>query len=466
MPRKKILNLSLYFLGFFLIAAALWTEKYFGKITVDQALSTVVFDTQGAIEANTSFSRRFVEWCLLWPAILSGVFMLLPSICHYASRFLREYRIGRGIQSLLTVHLNKLIILTGVILVNHQYSLLDYVKQHLHSGKDYFAANYIYPDRVKIAAKKPKSLVLIYVESLETTYENTSVFRNNLLQRLMYLDGNHTEFSHYQQMPGTSWSVAGIVATQCAVPLKLVTVFDGNSIGDSVKHFLPGAKCLGDILAEQGYKNVYLNGAELSFAGVAKFLKEHHYTELYGRDEWLQSGIVKPGQLTGWGLPDDMLLAQAKIKLAALIKDNKPFNLTIFTIDTHGVTGQLSPSCARDGYNTFEGIVECTSNQVAKFVNDIKKQGWLDKVNVVVLGDHLAMKNLATKELEKVEAVPFDMLPSILTSLGFQIEGGRLGLGYTAFGKQSLPRPVNGIAEMVEGLQGRSEIYNRMWVVG
>ncbi len=199
-------------------------------------------------------------------------------------------------------------------------------------------------------------------------------------------------------------------------------------------------------------------------------------------------GVVKPSQLTSWGLPDDMLLQQAKIKLASLIKANKPFNLTIFTIDTHGVSGQINPTCARQGYHTFPGIVECTSNQVAAFIDHIKKQGWLDKVEVVVMGDHLAMKNLASKELESVDInqrfifnvfvtnnklskntddiVPFDMFPTIITSLGFHIEGGRLALGYSAFGYDNIARPPESIASMRKKIGRNSSIYNQLWLGG
>ena len=285
-------------------------------------------------------------------------------------------------------------------------------------------------------------------------------------------------------MPGTGWSVAGIIATQCAVPLKLVTIMKDNDFGEDTAHVLPGAQCLGDILAAHGYKNIYMNGSTLDFAGVGKFFKDHHYSEMYGREEWLQKGVLTEKDMTGWGLSDDKLLEQAKIKLEELVQGKQLFNLTLFTIDTHGLSGQLSEVCAKAGYRNFTGIVECTSNQVADFVHYAEKKGWLDKVNIVIVGDHLAMQNLASKELDAVEEryifnmivsknklmkntneiVAFDILPTVLTSLGFSSNSSRLGLGYSAIGAENSARPEHRIASLKEKLLFNSKRYNQLWL--
>lgn len=485
MLKKTIYNILFRFSGFFLIGLALYANKYFGKITLDQALTTIAFNTQGAIEGNASFFHRFIEWCVLWPAILALVVTLVPALVRAVRQLMPNVALGTRLLHFTVKHFNMLLLMTGVTLVTYQYSLVSYASQYLHGRQDYFAVNYVNPEFVKITAtKKTKSLVLIYVESLEDTYEDPHLFQRNLLQQLTSVKANHISFDHFEQMPGTQWSMAGIVATQCGVPLKLVTIFGDNRTGENIKQILPNAMCLGDILAAKGYKNIYLNGSALSFAGVGKFLSDHHYTEMIGRDEWLARGVVRPEQLTSWGLPDDLLFAQAKRELAQLIKQDKLFNLTIFTIDTHGVNGQLSKTCREAGYHDFEGIVECTANQTAAFIDYIKEQGWLDKVNVVVTGDHLAMKNLVYNKLTSVDpryifnmlvsATPlqkntnvmdhFDMLPTMLTSLGFNIEGGRLGLGYSAVGDHAMSPPESRMSEMRANIAMNSPTYNRLWV--
>jgi phosphoglycerol transferase len=480
---RHIIKLVLYFAGLFLIAFALWTSKYFGIVSIDHALSIVVFSVQGLIEGNVFFTKRFIEWCLFWPAVGTLLIANVPLANRIAGHVFRKKLPDIIVNHIFWRYFNLLLIVAGLVLVNHQYNIIDYIIYRQNHHSDFFAEHYVYPAKVNLSAKQPKSLVLIYVESLETTYSNTSLFRNDLLQRLTHLNVNNISFSHYQEMPGTNWSIAGIIATQCAVPLKLSARIEDTYFGKDVD-ILPRVQCLGDILAANGYRNIYMNGSRLNFAGVGRFLKDHHYSELYGREKWVRSGILTKKQMTHWGLPDDLLLALAKIRLGQLVKDQQPFNLTLFMIDTHGLSGQLSQTCAKAGYTDFEGIVECTANQVADFVSYVEKQGWLDKMNIVIVGDHLAMKNLVSNKLSSVkkryifnmiisnnklsknteEVVPFDMLPTMLTSLGFQYQAGRLGLGYAAIGTENKNRPKNRMQMLKQNLLYESKTYNQLWV--
>jgi phosphoglycerol transferase len=70
---------------------------------------------------------------------------------------------------------------------------------------------------------------VIYVESLEQGYSSKAVFGHDLLEPLNGLQGS--SFADYQQVPGTGWTIAAIVATQCGVPLERMTIFDGNTQG-------------------------------------------------------------------------------------------------------------------------------------------------------------------------------------------------------------------------------------------
>ena len=93
-------------------------------------------------------------------------------------------------------------------------------------------------------------MILIYVESFENGYSNSNIFGEDLIKELTELKG--ISFKSFNQAPGTGWTIAGIVATQCAVPLKVVFMRDGNGQGDG-KSFLSNAICLGDVLQAHGY---------------------------------------------------------------------------------------------------------------------------------------------------------------------------------------------------------------------
>jgi phosphoglycerol transferase len=372
-------------------------------------------------------------------------------------------------------------LLLGVLLLwAHQVSLYRYVTADF--GPDYFSSHYIPPTSVQVREENPKNLILIYVESLESSYSDKTLFGTDMLTSLNHLGG--VSFTHYQQAPGTSWTIAAIVATQCGVPLKTFTIFGGNTPGNVLNSFLPNAKCLGDILSEHGFHNVFMGGATEKFASKGKFLRSHHYDEVYGKEDWIRQGINQEETRNwSWGLSDANLFAAAKRKLRELKDSKTRFNLTLLTLDTHHPAGRLSEHCAALGYSTFGGIVQCTAEEVADFVRFIQDNGYLADTNVMILGDHLVMQNpLADKifslperyifnefisnkppRKNREDILHFDLLPTILEFVGFDVVGGRMGLGYSAFNEPKQIPPDGRLAEMKESLLNRSQAYMELW---
>lgn len=492
-----------YFLGCLLYAVSDWLTDEFGSVTVDQVLYHLSFGTQGLLNSDPELFWRFVRRAVLLPLGLGLALWGADCFISYSrvhgvaatwgrigtalgAAWERLKRLGHGLVGLgnrvFHRRLPLLVALAGAIYFIDSFSLVSYVRQYF--GPDYFGSSYVDPRAVALKKERPKNLVLIYVESLENTYSDPALFGHDLLARLNALKAKGAiSFDSYEQMPGAHYTIAGIVSTQCGVPLRSLAMFGGNEQGEQVARFLPRAHCLGDILDREGYANVFLNGSSLTFAGVGKFLHDHHYKKAVGREEWIGLG-EKQETMSGWGLYDDDLFRHARSELAMLMKAGKPFNLTILTIDTHHPYGQLSTRCRKDGYSDFEGIVECTANQVAEFIEHIEKNGWLDKVAVVVQGDHLAMGNTSydklvtnphrtvfnllmtggrklTKNTEQV--THFDMLPTILDLIGFKVEGERAGLGYSALGPAQVERPADRIATMNAQLMNYSEAYRHLW---
>jgi len=61
------------------------------------------------------------------------------------------------------------------------------------------------------------------------------------------------------------------------------------------------------------------------------------------------------------------------------------------------------------------------------------------------------------------QLVHFDMLPTILEFGGFKVDGGRMGLGYSAFNTHADRPPASRALEMDQALMNRSETYTRLW---
>jgi phosphoglycerol transferase len=99
------------------------------------------------------------------------------------------------------------------------------------------------------AAGTRKNLVYIYAESLERTYFDEKLFPD-LVVGLRQLESQSTSFTNIKQSAYTGWTVAGMVASQCGIPL--VTPSHGNSMS-GMDSFLSSAVCLGDP-GDQGHR--------------------------------------------------------------------------------------------------------------------------------------------------------------------------------------------------------------------
>ena len=269
----------------------------------------------------------------------------------------------------------------------------------------------IMPDQ--LSASPGKNLVLIYLESLERLYLDESVFKG-LTPTINQLLKDNFSFTNTSQIPGAEWTMAGIVASQCGTPLLSDnSLVDGNDIIQN--GFLTEAICLGDILHQAGYVQSYIGGASNRFAGKGYFLKAHHYDEVKGYNE-LKSRLQRKKYRTGWGLYDDSLFKIAEEEYVRLANLNKPFNLTLLTLDTHHPKGHPSQSCTPYPYqkNSILDAVHCTDQLLARFLNHLSRHPSAKETIVVLFSDHLAMRN----EAEKFYPAKYDrkLLFSILNS--------------------------------------------------
>ncbi len=490
MPYSLLLQLLnrflVSFVGLFLVGTSEWSDYMFGEVSFEQFVYHTRFGMNGILKTDAGSVHRFFVTAVEIPlvaALLIGAVSLLAE---------QRWRAGsnrdgapaplwtRGGALVRRLHL--LTVVGGVVFFLATFSFGTYVGSLF--GPDVFAANYVNPAGVSLTPTgKPKSLVLIYVESLEGTYQDTSRFGRDLVAPLTRLQHQYLSYDTYSQVAGAHWTIAGIVATQCGVPLKVSLLPSPEDPRQHLRSFLPRATCLGDILKSHGYESVFLNGPDLEFADVGTFLKDHGYNRTYGAKEWIQAG-EPASTMTEWGLRDDRLLAHARTELTQLVANGRPFNLTILTVDSHGPEGLLSDECRRRAVKDFPGIITCTAAQVAEFVKFIADKGWLDQVSIVVQGDHIAMENPIHDILETskhrtifnlIVSKPvetklgdgidhFDMYPTMLELLGLHPAAGRMGLGYCMLKRCATPAPpAERIPQFKDGLLNRSPVYEALW---
>ncbi len=274
------------------------------------------------------------------------------------------------------------------------------IKSQVSKGESDFDAHYKVPGKT-LRGERP-NLVYIYAESLERTYFDENAFPN-LAPELSDIKNSAVDFSNTEQLPGTEYTIAGMVASQCGIPL--FAPFDGNA-SSSLSSFYPQNICLGDILKSSGYQNYFYQGASLSFAGKDLFLSSHGFDHMYGFKEL--SGVVKdPKYRNDWGWYDDTVLDIVFEKYLELAQKNQPFSLFALTVDTHHPDGFISRSCQRKSY-PFEGkenksfaAVACGQEHIAKLIAKIRATPYFKNTIIVVSSDHLAMNNTAFKYLNQ-----------------------------------------------------------------
>ncbi|QEW30736.1 phosphatidylglycerol--membrane-oligosaccharide glycerophosphotransferase [Erwinia billingiae] len=274
------------------------------------------------------------------------------------------------------------------------------IKSQVGKGNSDFYTHYKVPGK-QLRGDKP-NLVYIYAESLERTYFDEKAFPG-LAPELSKIKDNAYDFSNTEQLPGTEYTIAGMVASQCGIPL--FAPFDGNA-SSSLSTFYPQNVCLGDILKSSGYQNYFYQGASLSFAGKDLFLSSHGFDHLYGYNE-LKSLVKDPNYRNDWGWYDDTLLDVVFDKYLELAKQNRPFSLFALTVDTHHPDGFISRSCQRKDY-PFEGkpnksfaAVACSQEHIARLIQRIQATPYFKNTIIVVSSDHLAMNNTAYKYLNQ-----------------------------------------------------------------
>ena len=222
----------------------------------------------------------------------------------------------------------------------------ELIASHSRLADSDFETYYKTPN--KVIAEPKLNLVYIYGESLERTYFDQQAFPG-LAPELSREKDNSIDFSHTEQLPGTDYTIAGMVASQCGIPL--FAPFDGNASA-SLSSFYPQNICLGDILKNSGYENWFIQGADLRFAGKDTFLLSHGFdaANMYGSQE-LKSRVADASYRNNWGYYDDTVMDEVFEKYEELSRAQKRFALFTLTVDTHHPDGFISRSCQRKSYS-------------------------------------------------------------------------------------------------------------------
>ena len=264
-----------------------------------------------------------------------------------------------------------------------------------------FVRHYQAPELTLVSPEHP-NFIFIYAESLERTYFDEKIFPG-LITQLRTLEAQGTTFTNIYSVDGTGFTMGGMVASLCGIPL--FTPSHSNSMS-GMDAFLPGALGLSNLLHDEGYFLSFMGGASLRFGGKGKFLTSHQFDETEGY-ETLQARMPDKTYLSNWGIFDDTLLDLAYDRFLELSAQKNRFGLFLLTLDTHHPNGHLSKAVAAtsygDGRNPMLNAVAASDRLISDFVRRIQNSPLGKHTVIVIASDHLALPNAASQLLQRGE---------------------------------------------------------------
>lgn len=499
----QVLIYLLLWAGLVMLGAAGVIHFNWGRISVGQMLLNLM-----SVEPDGG-GGSIVWTAILWIGVVPVLLTVAAVLWHQHRR--RRRRVSGGhlrtprphwVMRVLATFVVSAVVVGGTTAFATTVSLPQYIKAAM---SQYDIGDYYSAPSVSAGAEK-RNLVMIYLESGEQTLADDELFEKDAfvpLKDATSADKGWQSIEDFQQYKGGGWTMAGLVSTQCGIPLKGSGLGGGGSsssgkdarnVADGdVDTYLSGTTCLGDVLQDNGYTSVFMGGASSTFAAKKTFLTGHGYDQVLGLADWREAGEAEEDFRPDWGLSDERLMANAKDKVdelhAGAEQTGKPFNLSVLTLDTHEPV-HIYDYCTVDTENVVTSAFHCSMVQVADFVNHLEAQGYLDDTAVVIMGDHLKHMSAGDAFHEQLDYHPnrtifnriwvpggagaelrpgvdqLSMFPTILEAAGLTVKDHEAGLGVSAFTRQIPPGSAQFLApEMYAELldSNSSRFYAGAW---
>lgn len=485
----------LLFLGMFSVLCSLWVIENFGLVTPEQILYHILAPLEGT---NEEFLQSFFINVVLYAFLLTGPIIILFD-SPFNGKIVRDNE-GLNRQQFGSTGAIKIVkvlsvLLITIISIGTGARVIDAqgFYKYLTSSSTFIADNYVDPQKTTVSfPEKKRNLIYIFVESLETTFvseelggkmsENVMKPLTDLAEEGIYFTDGDKQFGGALTLPGSGWTIAGMVAQTAGMPLKVAV--GGNEYGQGADDlFLPGATSLGDILDSQGYNQMIMVGSELAFGGREAYLTQHGNYEVFDYNTAKDRQLIPEDYKEWWGFEDGKLFEFAKTEILNKANEEAPFNFTMLTANTHHIDGYLEKEAPERYQEQYENVYAYTADQLVDFVSWLKEQPFYENTSIIISGDHLSMDNsyferkdmgdyqrqvfslflnsqIEVDPSEKRNFSTMDMFPSTLATLGVTIKGNRLGLGTNLFSPTPTLLEEYGFEKTVEQLSQSSNFYN------
>ena len=352
-----------------------------------------------------------------------------------------------------------------------------------------------FPDKTRLTfPEKKRNLIYIYLESIENTYaskQSGGSQEKNYISELTDLanDKDSVNFSNTELLGGASVFVPSITFTQGS------TVAQTSGISLNTKILppytaaeFPSAVRLEDILHDNGYNQLYIEGSKGEFSMYDKYVGRYENSRVFDRKTASDEGYTDENAdyIWKWGIEDRKLIEITKELISDISKKDEPFFVTMYTMDTHTFeSGHRCPNCDSSITNDYLASVDCSSRLVSDLVSWIKQQPFYENTTIILVGDHLGNEKTTLVEIDddyvrttynciinpakrpvntkNRKFSSLDMFPTTLSAIGVDIKGSRLGLGTDLFSRTPTLCEELGTQEYMDALEQSSEYYDTVF---
>lgn len=476
--KQKVKLFVTIFIGLLLLQSIEWIYRTTGNVTIEQLIFHLKVPIQGT---NTNIILQYFMEVIPLAIIISVAITIV----------INSFRKREKAK-----HAGTAILMLSIIYVLTRANVVGYVINQI-TVSNFIESNYAKVEEEKIIFPEQKNnLIYIFLESMESSYtstENGGMYQEDYIKELRELAEANIQFSNTDKLggaislPGTGWTIAGMVAQTSGLPLKIS--IEQNSYG-KYDEFLPGVKTIGEILQQNGYKNYLLLGSEATFGGRSNYFEQHGNYQIWDLNSAIEQGRMREEDKVWWGYDDKDLFEYAKEQLLEISREGQPFNYTMLTVDTHFSDGYVCPKCENKFDTQYANVIACSSKQVADFVKWIQEQEFYEDTTIVISGDHLTMQVLSEDNIDKnyqrtiYNAIinpsksldisniqkqnrqfsTIDMFPTTLAALGATIENDRLGVGTNLFSNRKTIIEECGYDTVNSEFEKKSKFYEQNFI--
>lgn len=467
-------------LGIIIFALSIWYKKNYG-ISFNELLYTVISPLAGT-ESGVVTS---IILCIVASATVAIVIfaVIAKLLSRSGVKFFRLRCIGAVLS--FVIFFESIYCAYSVLGIGEYLKLIT---QKTTLYEDY----YVSPDSITIGANgETKNLIFIYLESMETTYASKEVggkqesvnyiplLTQLALENISFSDKSEGLLGGFHSPTGTTWTSGAIFATSSGLPFAF-PIADVNSM-DQHTSYASGAITLGDLLEEFGYNQEFICGSKSEFGGRNLFYTQHGNYDIFDLYTAREEGYIDPNYWVWWGYEDMYLYEIAKNEALELASKDEPFNLTILTVDTHATDGYICSLCGDEYSDKLGNVLSCADKQIYEFVQWCMEQDFYEDTAIVIIGDHPRMDTSLVSGVNDYDRTIYncfinaavepsgattervmttmDIFPTVLSAMGFTIEGEQLGLGINLFSNQPTLAEQLGYSYLNNELSKYSEYY-------